>query len=413
MGSGKIALVNIAVKDHALTRIIVLAVLLLVGCSQPPALSQTPSAVTPTSIVTISSNDEIETRIQAVERGYIDDFPTRMKYYQVPGVSIAVINHGVIEWARGYGVVDTNTTQSITEDTLFQAASISKPLVAMATLYYVQTGVLNLDEDVNHKLLSWKVPDNEYTRDSKVILRGLLSHSAGLTVHGFAGYTDKEEIPTLLQILDGEPPANSDPIRVFVAPGTLWQYSGGGYVVAQQLLEDVTDKPFPEIMRDTVLQKLEMGKSTFAQPLPPSLSQLAAVGHTSNSEIVNGKWHIYPEIAAAGLWTTPSDLARFVIEIQQSVSGKSNRILSKEIAEQMVTRQFGEWGLGLQVGGSGDDAWFAHGGANEGFRCYMFGFIKNGQGAVVMTNSDNGYELALEIIRTISLVYEWPSTPQR
>lgn len=404
---------SIAVKDHALIRNIVLAVLLLVGCSQLPTPSQTSPAVTPTSIVTISSNDEIETRIQAVERGYIDDLPTRMKYYQVPGVSIAVINHGVIEWARGYGVVDTNTTQSITDDTLFQAASISKPLVAMATLYYVQTGVLNLDEDVNHKLLSWKVPDNEYTQDSQVTLRGLLSHSAGLTVHGFAGYTDKEEIPTLLQILDGEPPANSDPIEVFVAPGTLWQYSGGGYVVAQQLLEDVTDKPFPEIMRDTVLQELEMGNSTFEQPLPPSLSHLAAVGHTSNGEIVNGKWHTYPEIAAAGLWTTPSDLARFVIEIQQSVSGKSNRILSKEIAEQMVTRQFGEWGLGLQVGGSGDDAWFAHSGANEGFRCYMFGFIKNGQGAVVMTNSDNGYELALEIIRTISIVYKWPSTPQR
>lgn len=398
-------------RDHALIRIVILAVLLLVGCSQPLALSQTPPAVAPTSIVTSSSTDEIETRIQAVERGYIDDLPTRMKYYRVPGVSLAVINHGVIEWARGYGVADTNTTQSITDDTLFQAASISKPIVAMATLYYVQTGVLNLDEDVNHKLLSWKVPDNKYTQDSKVTLRGLLSHSAGLTVHGFAGYTDHEEIPTLRQILDGDPPANSDPIRVFVAPGTRWEYSGGGYVVAQQLLEDVTDQTFPEIMRDTVLQTLEMGNSTFEQPLPPSLSPLAAVGHTSNGKIVDSKWHTYPEAAAAGLWTTPSDLARFVIEIQQSVSGKSNRMLSKEIAEQMVTRQFGEWGLGVQVGGNGDDVWFAHGGANEGFRCYMFGFIKNGQGAVVMTNSDNGYELAVEIIRTISIVYKWPSTP--
>ena len=401
------------------TGIIILAIELLVGCTQSPSIPNATSIVAPssmprpkpTSTTALSSGDVVEANIQAVEHGYIGTMTDRMKYYKVPGVSIAVINHGVIEWARGYGIEETDTTQSITDDSLFQAGSISKPLAAMAALYYVQTGMLSLDEDVNNKLVSWKVPDNEYTQNSKVTLRRLLSHGAGLTVQGFMGYAENEKLPTLLQVLDGEPPANSEPIRVFMVPGTKWEYSGGGYVVVQQLLEDVTGKPFSEMMQDTILEKLEMVHSTYEQPLPQSLFSVATTGHNTGGNAIDGNWHTYPEMSAAGLWTTPSDLAYFIIEIQQSAGGNSNRILSTEMTQQMLTRQIGEWGLGLQVGGNGNTAWFAHGGQNAGFSCGMFGFIENGQGAVVMTNSDNGYRLAKEIIDTIAGVYKWPYVP--
>ncbi len=255
----------------------------------------------------------------------------RMKHYHVPGLSIAVINHGRIEWAKGYGFADSAGTRPVDTHTLFQAASISKPVAALAALSMVEEGYFPLDEDVNHYLQSWKVPENRFTEEEKVTLRRLLSHSAGLTVHGFDGYEAGSPLPSIQQILNGEPPANSPAVVADTTPGAINRYSGGGYTVMQLLMQESAGQAFPALMKEKVLIPLQMENSTYEQPLPVSLSANAAVGHDQRGRPVPGNWHTYPEMAAAGLWTTPTDLARFAIELEGSYLGTTNRILTKEM----------------------------------------------------------------------------------
>jgi CubicO group peptidase (beta-lactamase class C family) len=332
----------------------------------------------------------------------------RMAHYKVPGVSVAFFDHGQIIWTKTYGFADVASKKPVTPDTLFQAASISKPVAALAALRLVQDGKLALDEDVNVKLHTWKVPDNAFTVKEKVTVRRILSHSAGLTVHGFAGYASDEPVPTVVQILNGEKPANSDPIRVDVVPGTLWRYSGGGYVVLQTLMSDITGKPFPQIMRELVLGPAGMTHSTYEQPLPQNRASEAATPYRANGDPVKGGWHTYPEMAPAGLWTTPSDLARMAMEVQAEYAGKSSKILSQDMARQMLTHQIGTWGLGFGLESNGDKPSFGHGGANEGFRCNIQTYTDSGQGFAVMTNSDSGGELTEEIFRAVAKEYAWP-----
>lgn len=331
----------------------------------------------------------------------------RMEHHKVPGVSIAVINNFKIEWAKGYGIIEGGKPEPITTETLFQAASISKPVAAVASLRMVELGLLDIDEDINNKLVSWKIPENEFTSKKKVSLRRLLSHSAGVTVHGFRGYAQDEDVPTLVQLLDGEKPANSAPILVDMEPDTKLRYSGGGYSIMQKLLIDLKNEPFPKIMRETVLESLGMLNSTYEQPLPKEQRILAATAHGNNGKPIKGKWHTYPEMAAAGLWTTPKDLARFAIEMMLSRAGKSNKVLSKEMTNKMLTVQHGEAGLGLFLGRKGQDFSFSHGGSNNGFRCYLIAYPEKGQGAAIMTNGDNGSFLFSEILRSIAAEYGW------
>ena len=302
---------------------------------------------------------DLAERIRGVERGLLppvliegEPDPTmrlaeRMHYYQIPGVSLAVINNGENEWARAYGVREKGSHLAVTTTTLFQAGSISKPVAAMAALVLVQQGKLGIDENVNNKLASWKVPENEFTKGQKVSLRGILSHTAGLTVRGFPGYGVNEEIPTLLQILDGIKPANTEPIRVDMLPNRQWRYSGGGYTAMQQLLIDVAGKPFPDILEEVVLRPIGMEHSTYQQPLPQGLAVSATSAHR-NGRKLEGKWHTYPEMAAAGLWTTPSDLALFAIELQNAIAGKSDKVLSTSMANLMVTPVMQNHGLGCR-----------------------------------------------------------------
>lgn len=332
----------------------------------------------------------------------------RMAFHKVPGVSVAFFDHGQILWARGYGFADVASKKPVTPDTLFQAASISKPVSALAALRLVQDGKLNLDEDVNLKLKTWKVPENGFTEKEKVTVRRILSHSAGLTVHGFPGYASDEPVPTVVQILNGEKPAHTEAIRVDVVPGTLWRYSGGGYVVLQTLLSDVTGKPFPQLMRELVLEPAGMAHSTYEQPLPKNRAADAAAPYRANGDPVKGGAHTYPEMAPAGLWTTPSDLARMAMEVQNEYQGKSSRILNQSMAKQMLTPQLGTSGLGFGLQDAGRTAHFGHGGSNEGFRCNLDTYTGSGQGFAVMTNSDNGGQLIEEILRAVAQEYAWP-----
>ena len=326
----------------------------------------------------------------------------RMAELHVPGVSIAVVHNGVIEWAQGFGVQRVDGPP-VTAGTLFQAGSISKPLAAMAALHLVQEGKLALDSDVNVKLTTWKIPASAAAPDAVVTLRELLTHTAGFNVHGFPGYESSAPVPTLVQVLNGEKPANTDPIRLESPPGKEPKYSGGGYTVMQQLVLDVAKEAFPRLLHDTVLAPIGMTHSTYEQPLPAELRATAATPYSGAGTAVAGGAHTYPEMAAAGLWTTPSDLARYIIENQRSLNGKANHVLSRELTEEMVTR-----GLGLQIGGSVSNPYFSHGGVNEGYESLFAAYEHNGEGAAVMTNAQGGMQLASEIMSSIAVTYDWP-----
>lgn len=329
----------------------------------------------------------------------------RMKHYRVPGVSIAIVNEGKICWAKGYGIANTDTQTAVQPDTLFQAGSISKPIAALAALKLVEEGRIDLDKDVNHYLKSWKVPENEFTKAEKVTLRRLLSHTAGMTVHGFPGYTQTDEFPTTVQVLDGK--GNTAPIRVNTVPGTTWRYSGGGYTVMQQLVEDVSGVSFTEYLNENILKPVGMTQSTYQQPLPQAKHANASAAYNRFGKIVKGHWHNYPEQAAAGLWTTPSDLAVYCMEIQRIVSGEKTGILSQDIVQKMLTKHQGNWGLGPSLDGDDDELVFEHGGKNAGFSNDMFAYAHRGQAAIVMTSGDNGTQLAGEIMRAIADQYQW------
>ncbi|HEY5883049.1 MAG TPA: serine hydrolase [Pyrinomonadaceae bacterium] len=371
--------------------------------------------IVPTFAQTPGGNDAAA-RIKRVEEGLLPavlikgdsawSIADRMKVHKAPGLSIAVIKDFKIDWARAYGVKDIETNEPVTTETLFQAGSISKSVNAMVAMKKVEEGKLSLDEPINNKLVSWKLPENEFTKTRKVTLRNLLSHTAGTTVHGFPGYAVTEKVPTVVQVLDGTSPANTAAVRVDFEPGSKFRYSGGGTTISQLALTDVEKKPYPEIAKQTVLDPLQMKNSTYSNPLPADWLKQAASGHKQDGSLVKGKIHVYPEMAAAGLWTTPTDLAKFAIEMQLSLAGKSNKVLSKESAEIMTKSFIDDAGLGFFIEKHGNALYFGHGGADEGFRAELIVNRDKGYGVAVMTNSDNG-QILREVIRGVAREYGW------
>lgn len=366
----------------------------------------------------LHAQNDLEVRIRRIEAVVIDvpgsenrpakrlDLQKSMELFKVPGLSIAVIDNFQIVWAKAYGVIEAGSSTPVTTKTLFQAGSISKPVAATGALYLVEQGKLSLNEDVNQKLRSWKVPGNEFTKNEKVTLRRLMSHSAGLTVHGFPGYDVNDPVPTLVQIFDGEKPANTAPIRVDFVPGTKVRYSGGGVTIEQQLMMDVTAKPFPALMREIMLDRIGMTDSSYEQPLPPARAAMTATGTYGDGKGVHGRWHIYPEMAAAGLWTTPTDLARFAIEIALSRQGKSNRVISEKMTREMLTPVLEDAGLGFFLD-KDNPGQFGHGGADEGFQALLTMNYESGKGMAIMANSDNGIAVGNMLLQSVAKEYGW------
>ncbi|HEV8604636.1 MAG TPA: serine hydrolase [Tepidisphaeraceae bacterium] len=332
----------------------------------------------------------------------------RMKHHKAPGLSVAIINDGALEWARGYGVAEAGAQIPITPTTLFQAGAVSKSAVSLAVLKMVEQGKLDLDEDVNKWLVNWRVPQNQFTANEKVTLRRLLSHTAGATVDGFSGYSDEQALPSVVQVLAGAAPAHNPPVTIDLVPGSKYRQSGGGYVIVQQILTDVTREPFANVMRKSVLSELGMTNSTYDQPLPGSRAMSAACGHRQDGAKVPGKWRIYPEQAAAGLWTTPSDLAHMAIEVQSALIGKGQKLLSPQMARLMLTPQLQNSGLGLFVDGRGETEHFSHGGRNDGFDTIMIMYPRAGKGAVIMINANNNAGFVSEVLQSIAKEYQWP-----
>ena len=354
-------------------------------------------------------------RRDAVVTGRISDatvVQSLMKQFGVPGVSVAIIKDFKIAATYVYGVADAETGAPVTADTMFQAASISKPVAAMASLKAVQDGRFSLDQDVNTILNSWKLPGGAFTKDRPVTPRSLMSHTSGTgDAFGFPGYALKAPLPSMPQILDGvQPPSVLRAVRLERPPLTGFEYSGGGVLVQQLALTDIVGKPFQEIAREWVLDPIGMTNSTYEQPLPASREKQAARAHGRTGARMGDPWHVYPEQAAAGLWTTPTDLARFAIEVQLSLLGKSNRVLSQTTVREMVTPVgVGPFAVGFQIEKDGEGWYFAHGGSNWGFQCNVVAHRVNGYGAAIMTNGDGGGALIGKLMQIIEQEYAWDS----
>lgn len=368
----------------------------------------TPSAKDLAAIAAVES--------QLTPAGAVEGKPlaARMAELKVPGVSIAFIEDGKVRWTRTYGVADAGDGGAVTPDTLFQAASMSKAVAAAGALRLIDKGRLDLDGDVNARLKTWQVPASPYTATQKVTLRRLLSHSAGLTVGGFPGYAAGKPIPTVVQMLDGQPPANTPAVRSFEPPGLGYAYSGGGYTVAQLLMVEAGGQPFPALLERLVLRPAGMAASTFVQPLPPALVRKAASGHNAKGEVIPGRRNTYPEHAAAGLWTTPSDYGRFLIALQNAYGGKPRAVLRQATARTMLTPVLSGYGLGMVIEPRGSRLAIQHGGSNAGFQCQSFAFLDGSQqGVVIMTNGDAGGRIAREVLAAVGAAYGWgePGTP--
>lgn len=329
----------------------------------------------------------------------------RMAHYKVPGVSIAVARDGKLAWAKGYGIANINLATRVTTETLFQAGSISKPVAALGALILVDQKKIKLDHNINHYLKSWKVTDNSLTRYQPVTLRHLLNHTAGATVHGFPGYPQGEKLPTNIQILEGQ--GNTPAVDIDFKPGSQWRYSGGGYTIMEQMVEDTSSLGFAKFLAESVLQPLAMTNSSYQQPLPKNLWNQASAAYDSQGNQLKGNWNNYPEQAAAGLWTTPSDLLKYLLAIQKIVAGDNKGIIKRQLVLEMLSPDDNQWGLGPSIDKVGQETIFGHGGKNAGFTNEFTAFVNKGDSVVIMANGDNANPLITELKMAISNYYNW------
>jgi CubicO group peptidase (beta-lactamase class C family) len=349
--------------------------------------------------------------IARVEKGLFKDpsgprwtIQERLAFHKVPGVSIAVIRNKKVAWAKGYGTTEAGGKAAVTIETLFQAASMSKPIAALLALLLGQQGLLDIDEDVNRYLRRWKVPANDFTRKKKVTVRGLVSHSAGVNVHGFPGYVDGNPVPTLPQVLQGMKPANTPAIAVDLLPGEKFRYSGGGYCILQALIEDVTGKNFADAAQSMLLEPLSMTRSHYRLAKKAEAKSYAA-GHTKKGAVIPGQRNHYPESAAAGLYTTPSEYAQFGILLMNKGKVGNKQLLAAKWVDEVLRKQAPNQQVGLGIFLIKDG--FGHGGANEGFRCNSLFLSAHGDGVIIMTNGDNGGALGQEIVNSVRATYKF------
>lgn len=328
----------------------------------------------------------------------------RMAFHKVPALSIAVAIDGQLQWARAYGEIVQGSNRDVNTKTLFQAASLSKPVASVAALDLVAREKLALDQPVNEFLTSWQIPSSPFTEQTPVTLRHLLSHRAGTTIHGFRGYRPVEPIPTSIEIVQGMPPANTDAVVVNKLPGEGYRYSGGGFQIVQLLIEDITKEAFPDIVRDAVFEPLSLSRSNYAYPQP---DRNAAIGHRGeNSTPIDGSGFIYPEFAAAGLWTTPTELVLLGCALSKDRTG-AELLLPRELATQLIPDSADEAGLGFGLNNDGDGVAFVHNGHNPGFSARWVNYADGRASVAVLTNADTGGELIREVLSGLGHIYGW------
>ena len=333
----------------------------------------------------------------------------RMAHYGVPGMSIAVIENGRVAWAKAYGLIQAGATQRVDTETVFSVGSVSKVGTAAATLRLVDAGRLDLDRDVNAYLATWEIPENDFSSREPVTLRRILSHTAGLTVHGFQDFQPGEALPTTVQILESSGPAKNPPVFVDLMPGSQFRYSGGGVQVEQLVIEETIGSDFPHAIQRLVFEPLGMLRSTYENPIPASHGNIAkAHDAQGRPRALPRGWESMPEAGASGLWTSPSDFARLVIAFIDSHRGVENAFLSQALVRDAMTEVSpGTYGLGPEMAGHGAIRRFRHAGSNESYKAYMEGHLVTGDGVVVFTNGARGGSLIPEILRSVADAESW------
>ena len=329
--------------------------------------------------------------------------PEMMQKDSIPGVSLAFVDNGQITWTKHYGYANLLDSIPINSETIFTGASLSKPITAIAALGLVEEGLLELDADINEKLSEWKVPENEFTEKEKVTLRRLIGHQSGIKNDLWNSYLPHETVPTLNQLLSGEPPSTDPAASLIFEPGSRTKYSNTGYSVLQKLLMDITNDDFNTIIDKNIFEPLGMKNSIFLQPIPEEMMRKKAIGY--NSKLEPYSYKLFPYQAAGGVWTTPTDLAKFLIALLDDYHNGSNTLVSKEMAQSIFTKETMRYVFSLW--NWGNDIVFLHHGSNQGFNCMMYGSTVKNQGLVVMTNSDNAFGFFDYLQRAINHEYDW------
>jgi CubicO group peptidase (beta-lactamase class C family) len=375
-----------------------------------------------TGIISQSIGQSITQKIKALENnlgGWVKlkdstsrNIDARMAYYHINGLSIAVIDNYKIAWAQGYGWADTIERRPVTTSTLFQPASVGKSVHAVGAMKLVQDGKLDLDRDINDYLKRWKFPYDSVSHGKKISTRELLTHTAGLSVHGFDGYKWNEKKPDLIQILNGLAPANNQPVRSVFEPGKRFEYSGGGYTISGLMIEDITGQHYNDYMTQTIFKPLGMANTCYYSQLTGKEKKNLATAYRYDGKPIGCKYHIYPEDACgASLWSTPSDIAKLLIELQLSLQNKSNKILNPCTIHQMFTPQseISKNASGFFIEKKGDALYFHHDGLNEGFVADYYASMKDGKGVVIMANTDlaSYIDITEEITNSVATVFGW------
>lgn len=322
--------------------------------------------------------------------------PRLMTQAQVPGVAVALVEDGAVVWSQGFGYEDREARTPMTGQSVFQVASISKSVTAWGVMSLVEHGKLALDTPVEQYLTRWHLPtaDSGKYRD-EVTVRRLLSHTAGLSLHGYPGFDpDSGPLPSLEASLSGETNGVGD-VHVAFRPGTKWDYSGGGFTLLQLLVEERSGLSFTDYMAQTVLQPLGMRSSSYAW-LPSLRAHTAAAYDRLGRRIPNYR---FTALAAAGLYTTAEDLGRFVAAGMRGPHGEpaGRGVLRPETVELMYTpaphseNPSGTYGLGQQLDTLANGTRVVmHGGSNRGWKLVWASIPSRREGLVVLTNSDRG-----------------------
>ncbi len=359
---------------------------------------------------------EVQQKIQQVENelksAYGDEsqsISNQMQAYKLKGLSIAVIDNFEVVWAKAYGISESENNTAATTKTVFQAGSMSKTVNALALLKWAEDKGVDLDADVNSMLKSWQVPNKNNRADRVVTLRMLLSHTAGLSVHGFGGYRKPDNLPSVLQILKGEKPANSRPVIPTILPNIEILYSGGGTTLSQLILMENTGVSYEQYVRQNILTPLGLANAFYSVELDQYGQQEVAHAHVKNGKPIKNLYNFYPESAAAGLWTNPTDLATILIDLQESLRGHKAQVLSQSAAQEMITPPLsdGLTALGIFAYKKGDETYLYHSGSTRGFLGEYIISSTTGQGLVVMINGEDS-RIIEEIKKSVAQAYQWP-----
>jgi CubicO group peptidase (beta-lactamase class C family) len=377
-----------------------------------------PALLFTSTFVSQTYSKEVEEKIKEVENNITgrlvlnNEKPStileRMKFHNVKGLSIAIIENNKISWAKGYGWADEEEKRPVTPETLFEPGSISKSLNAVGILKLAQDKELDLNTDINTYLRSWKFPYDSLSKGKKITLTHILSHHAGLSVHGFPGHDIYGPIPTVYDILDGKNGSFTPPVRSMFEPGLRFQYSGGGTTISQVILSDITAQPYEVWMYENVLKPFGMVHSTYAQPPSKEVQKSCSSGYMMDGTRVTSKFHAYPEQGAAGLWMTPSDLCNYIIDMQLAYKGERSKVLSQDMIKLHLTPTFpdGSAALGTFVEEHDGAKFFTHNAGNDGFCGLFYAGLDDGFGVVIFANS-NEFKIISEVLNSINKAYKW------